>query len=191
MQHEITLVRADVRLRPLSASDAPEMLAIIEDEAWQGMSRPVPRTLSEAQAELESVLAPASSLAFAIERDGVFVGRTVLYDLVPQLRVEIGNTYLAREVRGTSVNPTAKLLLLGYAFEELGMHRVALRCDSRNARSHRAIRALGAQFEGTLRGFRRGADGSLVDVDYFSVLRPDWPQVRERLLTRLEDGRAS
>jgi RimJ/RimL family protein N-acetyltransferase len=74
------------------------------------------------------------------------------------------------------------------AFEVWGMHRVALRADARNARSVAAIRRLGASPEGVLRAHRVAADGSRGDTAYFSILAPEWPQVRAGLLARLALG---
>jgi RimJ/RimL family protein N-acetyltransferase len=136
-------------------------------------------------AQLRSIIENPATLAFAVELRGRFVGRTTLYDLVPGLKTEIGNTIYAREVWGGEVNPAAKLLLFEHAFEVLGLQRVALRCDHRNTRSHRAILRLGATFEGTLRRFRPAADGTIADIDYFSVLREEWPAVRAGLEQRL------
>lgn len=101
------------------------------------------------------------------------------------MRVDIGHTIYARDVWDSQVNPAAKLLLFTYAFEQLRVERVGMRCDHRNTRSHHAITRLGAIFEGTLRRFRPAADGTIADVDYFSVIRDDWPAVREGLESRL------
>ena len=185
MEHSTTLTRDGVRLRPLVVEDAPAFRALVDEEIWHGMSAPLPAS-DEAMAEhLRGLIERPGGLAFAVEREGRLVGRTTLYDLEPGLRVEIGNTIYAREAWGTEVNPTAKLLLFTHAFEELGVGRVALRCDHRNTRSHRAIARLGARFEGTLRAFRRAADGTVADIDYFSVLADEWPAVRQDLENRL------
>lgn len=185
MEHSTTLTRDGVRLRPLRVEDAPAFRALVDEESWAGMSSPLPAS-DEAMAEhLAGMIAAPAQLAFAVEQDGRLAGRSTLYELVPGLRVEIGSTIYARDVWGTEVNPTAKLLLFTHAFEELGVGRVALRCDHRNTRSHRAIARLGARFEGTLRAFRRAADGTVADVDYFSVLRSEWPAVRQGLEARL------
>ena len=185
MLHSIQLSHEAVRLRPLSSQDAPSLRSIVDVEMWAGNQAPLPpddRAMSE---HLDAMIQSPTVLGFAVELEGRLVGRTTLYDIVPNLRCEIGSTIYAREVWGGVVNPTAKLLLLAHAFEELGMHRVALRCDSRNTRSHRAIARLGARYEGTLRGFRPAADGTICDVDYFSVLRHEWPAVRDGLLRRV------
>lgn len=171
-------------LRPLSPADAPALRAIVDQESWAGMSSPLPSSDEAMEENLAGLVTAPGTLAFAVEHDGELVGRTCLYDLVEGLKVEVGNTIYARHVWGSRVNPTAKLLLLGHAFDELRVGRVALRCDHRNTRSHRAIARLGAHFEGTLRHFRPAADGTVADVDYFSILRDEWPLVREGLQAR-------
>lgn len=129
---------------------------------------------------LRPMLDASDVMSFVVEHDGRPVGRTNYYGLVPGLCTEVGNTFHSRDVWGTHVNPTCKLLLFSHAFETLGLERVALRCDHRNIRSHRAIARLGAIFEGTLRRFRPAAD-----VEYFSIVREEWPGVRDGLLARL------
>lgn len=185
MLHDVILSRDGLVLRPLSQADAPTLRKLVDEGMWAGMSAPMPSDDDAMATHLGEMMAHPTTLAFAVDLDGRLVGRTTFYDLVPGLRVEIGNTVYAREVWGTRVNPAAKLLLFGHAFDELGVGRVALRCDHRNIRSHRAIARLGASFEGTLRRFRPAADGSIFDVDYFSVLRDEWPDVRGKLQRRL------
>lgn len=185
MQHDVTLSRDGIVLRPLAPADAPALRAVVDEETWGGMSVPFPRSDEEMAAHLQTLVGTEGVLAFAVEQDGELVGRTTFYEYVPGLRVEIGNTIYARTVWGTSLNPAVKLLLLTHAFEVMEVGRVALRCDSRNRRSHDAIRRLGAAYEGTLRRFRPSADGSVVDVDYFSIVPEEWPAVRTGLEARL------
>ena len=83
------------------------------------------------------------------------------------------------------MNPSCKYLLLEYAFTVHGVQRVGLRCDARNARSARAIAALGATEEGVARAFRRGPHGEPVDTRVFSITDDDWPRVRGGLRARL------
>ena len=153
------------------------------------MSIPLPLTDVAMAEHLAQVVDQPGGMAFAVELGGSFVGRTTFYDLVPGLKIEIGNTIYARSVWGTRVNPAVKLLLFDHAFSTLEVGRVALRCDHRNTRSHQAIGRLGATFEGTLRHFRPAADGTVADIDYFSVLREEWPAVRSGLESRLGTDR--
>lgn len=76
-------------------------------------------------------------------------------------------------------------MLLAYAFDVLSVHRVGFRCDARNVRSAAAIERLGAQFEGVLLGHRGAPDGGRSDTAVFSILRHEWPVLRERLQQRL------
>jgi RimJ/RimL family protein N-acetyltransferase len=90
------------------------------------------------------------------------------------------------------VNPEAKLLLLGAAFEH-GFGRVKIQADVLNSRSRAAIAKLGATFEGIVRRDRPRADGSWRDSAVFSVIVDDWPAVQAGLRERVENqggGRA-
>lgn len=185
MQHDVVMTRGAVTLRPLRVEDAPAFRALTDAASWAGMSPPLPVDDAAMADHLQGLIELPDVLAFGVELDGDFVGRTALYDLVDGLRLEIGHTVYARRVWGTQVNPAAKLLLFTHAFDALGVGRVALRCDHRNARSHAAILKLGARFEGTLRAFRPAADGTVADMDYFSVIRSEWPAVRAGLERRL------
>lgn len=100
--------------------------------------------------------------------------------------LEIGWTWYHPDVWGGIVNPAAKFLLLGLAFDTLGAVRVQLCCDERNARSFRAIERLGARFEGFIRNDRIRRDGSLRDTATFSILPDEWPRVRAGLKDRID-----
>jgi RimJ/RimL family protein N-acetyltransferase len=117
---------------------------------------------------------------------GAVAGVTSYLDVsVSDARLEIGSTSYTPPAWGTSVNPEAKLLLLGHAFDVLGAGRVQLKTDVRNVRSQQAIARLGARYEGTLRRYQRRADGTVRDTVLFSVLAEEWPTVRDALQARL------
>jgi len=84
------------------------------------------------------------------------------------------------------VNSTCKLLLLDHAFDTLGCAMVGLRTDRFNARSQRAIEALGAHRDGVLRHHQARRDGSVRDSVMYSILRSEWPDVRRNLSARLD-----
>jgi N-acetyltransferase len=101
--------------------------------------------------------------------------------------VEIGGTWLAASAQRTGINTGAKYLLLGHAFEALGVGRVDLKTDARNDRSRRAIMRIGATFEGVLRHWQPslvpGEEGLLRDSALYSIIDREWPDVREHLRT--------
>ncbi len=103
----------------------------------------------------------------------------------PDARLEIGATAYKPSSWGTEVNPEAKLLLLAHAFDSLCAGRVQLKTDVRNTRSQRAIAALGARYEGTLRRYQRRGDGTVRDTALFAITAEDWPDVRARPTRRL------
>ena len=188
MHHTITLDGFGVRLVPLAPEHASDLAAMVDAELWSGMSVAVPDTVESMTAYITSGIEAPGRAAFAVlgADDGVVRGSTSLYDWVPaQERAELGSTFYARRFWGGATNPACKLLLMRYAFEEAGINRLALRADARNARSLAAISRLGAVHEGVLREHRIAPDGSRGDTVYYSILAREWPDVRDRLLTRL------
>lgn len=185
MQHDLVLTHGDITLRPLDISDAPTLFALVDADMWKGMSPPVPGSVEDMEEGIRSLISMDHAYAFAVEYHGKVVGRTMFFDYTPALRVMIGYTFYGRDYWGTAVNPTAKYLLLRHAFEEFGVERVALRCDTRNKHSWAAIEKLGCTYEGTSRRFRRAADGGMADVANFSIIKDEWPRVKEALQKRI------
>ncbi len=99
--------------------------------------------------------------------------------------VEIGWTWYTPAAQRTGVNTEAKLLMLTHAFETWRVHGVRLKTDARNERSRQAILRLGARFDGILRGHTVAADGTVRHSAFYSILDAEWPEVKERLRSRL------
>lgn len=125
------------------------------------------------------------SQTYAVVVAGVCQGMTSYIDIdLANRTVEIGGTYYAPAQRGGVVNPAAKRLMLGHAFDS-GMRRVQLNVDAINARSRAAVSKLGAVAEGVLRQNRITWTGRLRDTAVYSILEAEWPDVREKLDARL------
>ncbi|MFD8884444.1 GNAT family N-acetyltransferase [Streptomyces erythrochromogenes] len=117
---------------------------------------------------------------------GRIAGSTRLMAInTPCRRLEIGFTFLGASWQGTGVNTEAKLLMLQHAFEAMGMNRVELLTDVRNARSRAAIAALGATHEGVLRHHMVMRDGWIRDTAVYSITRPEWPDAKRQLTARI------
>jgi RimJ/RimL family protein N-acetyltransferase len=99
-------------------------------------------------------------------------------------RLEIGWSWLGRSWQGKGINRWAKFLMLRHAFEQMGAERVEFKTDRLNTQARHGLLNIGAREEGTLRSFNPMPDGRRRDAVYFSVLRAEWPYVREQLLTR-------
>ena len=116
-------------------------------------------------------------------------GTTSLYEVVPAVRtLAIGHTWLGKPWWRTGHNTESKLLLLSYAFDDLGAARVVWHTDIHNERSQAAIARLGAAREGVLRKHRIRFDGSWRDTVQYSMTDDDWPAARDRLSSRLAAG---
>lgn len=129
-------------------------------------------------------------IPFAVRRmsDRALIGSTSYLDIVLRHRsINIGATWYVPAVWGTFVNTESKLLLLTHAFEVLGMNRVALYTDVKNERSQAAITKLGAVREGILRSHMITQGERVRDSVLFSIIAPDWEQVKANLTRRLRN----
>lgn len=126
-------------------------------------------------------------LPYAVLRAGDCVGISCYFPDPPNRTVEIGGTYYRPDARGGVVNPGAKRLMMGYAFDS-GAIRVGFKVDALNARSRAAVLKLGARQDGILRAERITWTGRVRDTVVFSVLAGEWPPIRERLDARLAAG---
>lgn len=124
---------------------------------------------------------------FAVLDGAVAVGMTTFMHIdTENRRVEIGSTWLSPEVRGTRINPEAKLLMLTRAFEDLDAIAVEFRTHWHNHQSRAAITKLGAHQDGVLRNHQFFA-GRLRDTVVFSITRAEWPTVKLALQERLKN----
>jgi N-acetyltransferase len=184
---------AAVELRPTTLDDSGPLFAALDDERVWAHVRGRPDGADAWRTVLEAASA-AGRFPWTLRLldplgargAGAVVGTSSYLEVVPgDARLEIGWTLYDPAVWGTTVNPEAKLLLLGYAFDELDMGRVQLKTDIRNVRSQQAIARLGARYEGVLRRYQRRADGTVRDTVLFSITAEEWPGVRTRLAARL------
>ena len=183
----------------MQPADAEGLHAVYTDPAvyTQGyIMRPPPADLAETRARVAGDVAAreAGRTAYtvrlagdgALGAAGTVVGTSSLGDLdLRNERAHLGWTLYGSRWWGTQVNPEAKLLLLGHAFEDCGFGRVKIQTDAVNQRSQAAIAKLGATREGVLRRHTRRADGTFRDTVVFSILRDEWPAVRAGLERRL------
>jgi N-acetyltransferase len=134
-----------------------------------------------------AVQASGAWIVFVVlSSDGKVVGQTCYLDLRHEDRgLEIGGTWYSPEAQGTKINPAAKLLLLENAFSA-GIVRVQLKTDCLNKRSQAAIKKLGAKFEGVFRKHKPRPDGTWRDSVFFSITDDEWPNIRGRLIERLD-----
>ncbi len=180
-----TLTGRHVTLRPLVAEDKDALVAAASaGDLWNlfyanvSMMKAPDRWFAAAFQQQDQ----GRARLFAVEADGIVVGTTRLMRLnEAHRRLEIGGTFYAQAVQRTGVNTEAKLMLLTHAFDALGCECVQIRTDALNKRSQAAIERLGAKRDGVLRGHQVMVDGRLRDTVVYSILRHEWPGVRQNL----------
>ncbi|WP_405373523.1 MULTISPECIES: GNAT family N-acetyltransferase [unclassified Microbacterium] len=182
----VSLENARVRLEPLTPAHADELTAAREglEYAWYTA---VPASVPE---EIEHRLAEQAAgrmNPWAVIAEGRAVGMTTFCGIdQPNRHVEVGYTWLSPAVQRTGVNTSAKLLLLGHAFDTCEAIAVEFRTAWHNRQSRAAIERLGAKRDGILRNHRFGPDGTLRDTVVYSILPHEWPAVRRGLEAALD-----
>lgn len=180
-----------VQLRPLKESDINLLrpLALSQPELFKFMS-----TLIQSDDDLAEFVHQAladrvegKSIPFIImdKNTGTIAGST-RYGNVEEKhkKVEIGWTWIAKEFHNSGLNKAMKYLMLQYAFETLGMNRVEIKTNEHNERSRRAIESMGGRFEGILRNHMVNSDGTVRNTVYYSIIKEEWPDVKERIFRK-------
>lgn len=91
----------------------------------------------------------------------------------PTRRTEIGY-WLGQEYNGHGIMTRATRKLSEYAFGELGLNRVEIRCASGNLKSRAIPERLGFTNEGTLRQVGFVQDNTLSDMVIYGMLAAEW-----------------
>ncbi|MFJ8652042.1 GNAT family N-acetyltransferase [Streptomyces rochei] len=169
-------------LRPFTEADAARMGEIVGDpevrrftgspgheltpellRSWYGSRSAQPDRLDLAVTD-PAVTDPA---------DGEVLGEVVLHAWVPEERSCTFRTLIGARGRGRGIGTEATRLIVGYAFEELGLHRVQLDAYAFNDRALRVYEKVGFVREGARREVER-RDGVRVDEVLMAVLDHEW-----------------
>jgi RimJ/RimL family protein N-acetyltransferase len=168
-----------VRLTRLTKDDAPVMAAWTQDAGYlrlQDTGIAAMETADEAAAFIERQNESHDAYAFGIRRieDDALVGTVGLYDIEWANRTAwIGVGIGARENWGKGYGGEAMRLVIGYAFDELNLHRLQLTAIDYNPRALAMYEKLGFAREGAYREFIE-RDGARHDLLLYGLLRPEW-----------------
>jgi RimJ/RimL family protein N-acetyltransferase len=180
-----------VRLEPLGQQHSADLALACQDgnlfDLWYTWV-PSPATMAAEINRRLDLHSAGTMIPFAtIDRaSGKAIGMTTFMNIkLANRKVEIGSTWLAQSFQGTVINPEAKLLMLGYAFETLGCNAVELRTHEQNLQSRAAIEKLGAKLDGILRNDMVMANGSIRNTAVYSITKDEWPGVSQKLQLRL------
>ncbi len=202
----VVLVGTHVRLDPLSMDHLEPLLAASTESRKTYDFALVPDSRPLMRAYVERALADEArgeALPFVVQSaSGDVIGTTRFMGIdwwtwpcappeplpVGPDALEIGGTWYAERVQRTAVNTESKLLLCTHAFETMRVRRILWKSDTRNTCACAAILRLGASFDGILRAQKPGADGTIRDMAYYSMLLSEWQDAKQRLMARLAKG---
>ncbi|MEO8724081.1 MAG: GNAT family N-acetyltransferase [Sphingobium sp.] len=106
-------------------------------------------------------------------------------------KLEIGFTWYGMPHRKGIANLQTKLLLMSFAFEELGCILIEFLVHEQNLPSQRAVAGIGARKDGMLRRVIPMQDGTFGDVCVYSVADDEWPGVKDTIVRRLDARRSA
>ncbi|HKR74008.1 MAG TPA: GNAT family protein [Candidatus Nitrosocosmicus sp.] len=186
---EVTLSGNHIILRPPRSDDEAGLRNAARDgEVWKNPYAFFPNIEEMSHYLQELVNHDQTNLPFIImlKASEQIVGTTRFLNIDSHNgRLEIGHTWIAKSFRRTFVNTEAKFLMLQYAFEDLNCIAVEIRTDVLNVTSRKAIERLGAKMDGILRSHKIMREGRIRDTVSYSIIKDEWPDVKEILLQKM------
>jgi RimJ/RimL family protein N-acetyltransferase len=176
------LTSGNVTLRELELSDAPSLLAMLTTEEVTRFISPPPTTIEGFErfiAFAQQQRAAGQCICFAVVPKGmsVAVGLFQVRSLEPGFSTAEWGFVLGSPFWGTGLFMEGAKLVVDFAFETVGVHRLEARASVQNGRGNGALRKLGAVQEGVLRrSFLR--HGEYHDQALWSILDTDCRQAK-------------
>ena len=118
------------------------------------------------------------SAGYGIFREKEFIGAIGFVSFDEKARKTELGYWISKCEEGKGIVSAACEVLLNYAFRDLGLNRVEIRCSAENRRSAAIPERLGFTKEGLLRKSEY-RDGRLHDFVVYGLLADEWPE-RER-----------
>ena len=167
-----------VSLREMRASDAPALFSALSSEQVSKFISPPPATVDGFGRFINWAIRQREAgqyVCFAIVPKGsdTAIGIFQVRSLEPAFGTAEWGFALASEFWGTGIFSDGAKLIVDFAFEVLGVHRLEARAALKNGRGNGALRKLGAVQEGVLRrSFQR--NGEYLDQALWTILQDEW-----------------
>jgi len=172
------LTGRQVRLRELRASDAASLFSMLTTEEVARFISPPPTTVDGFERFIAWTLRMRSlgtyaCFAVTVEGGDTAIGIFQLRELDPGFGTAEWGFAIGSPYWGTGVFQEGAELMVHFAFETVGVHRLEARAAVGNGRGNGALRKIGAVQEGILRrSFLRR--GEYLDQVLWSILEEDW-----------------
>jgi len=173
-----TLAAGQVVLRQLRTSDAASLFTLLTTEEVSRFISPPPSTVEGferfiAWTERQRLAGAYACFAITVKGMDTAVGIFQLRELEPGFGTAEWGFALGSVYWGTGLFQSGAELLMQFAFETVGVHRLEARAAFRNGRGNGALRKIGAVQEGILRkSFLK--NGEYLDQTLWTILDDDW-----------------
>jgi ribosomal-protein-alanine N-acetyltransferase len=172
------LTGAQVVLRELRSTDAPSLFALLTTEEVSRFISPPPTTVDGFEkfigwAQRQRRAGSYVCFAVTLVTDDTAIGIFQLRELEPGFGTAEWGFAIGSAYWGTGVYQEGAEMLVSFAFEQVGVHRLEARAAIRNGRGNGALRKIGAVQEGLLRkSFLK--NGEYIDQALWTILAEDW-----------------
>jgi ribosomal-protein-alanine N-acetyltransferase len=178
-QRRLPVLRgAGFHLRELRHSDAASLCLMLTTEEVSRFVTQPPNSVDGFEEFIEYAQRRrrlGEFLCFAVVPDGLdtAVGVFQLRALDPQFSTAEWGFALGSPFWGTGLFQKCAELVIAFAFDHIGAHRLEARAMAANGRGNNALRKLGAQREAVLR-HSMAKDGVLHDEHLWAIIETDW-----------------
>lgn len=175
------LVGRTVALREMRTTDAPSLFALLTTEEVARFISPPPSSVEGFERFIQWAArqrAVGSYVCFAVTlaESDTAVGIFQIRSTEPGFGTAEWGFALGSPFWGTGVFQEGAELVMEFAFDTIGVHRLEARAAIRNSRGNGALRKIGATQEGILRkSFLR--NGEYLDQALWTLLDEDWREM--------------
>ena len=183
------LTASSVTLRELRASDAPSLLAMLATDEVARFISPPPTTVEGFErfiAWTHREREAGNYICFGIVPEGTehAIGIFQVRQLEPGFGTAEWGFAMGSAFWGTGIFVEGARLVVDFAFETVGVHRLEARAAVKNGRGNAALSKVGAVREGILRrSFLR--NGEYLDQTLWTILDSDWVAAKETIVARI------
>jgi ribosomal-protein-alanine N-acetyltransferase len=176
------LTGGGVTLRELDLTDAPALLAMLATDEVSRFISPPPTTVQGFErfiAWTHQQRAAGLYVCFAVVPQGMTtaIGLFQVRSLEPGFQTAEWGFALGSAFWGTGAFIEGARVVVDFAIDTIGVHRLEARAAVQNGRGNGALRKVGAVQEGILRrSFLR--NGQYLDQALWSILDTDWRQAK-------------
>jgi len=172
------LTNRQVVLRELRASDATSLCALLTTEEVSRFISPPPTTVEGFERFITWTLRQRTAgtyACFAVTLQGfdTAIGIFQLRESEPGFGTAEWGFAIGSQFWGTGVFQQSAEMMLQFAFDTVGVHRLEARAAVQNGRGNGALLKMGAVQEGILRkSFQK--DGAYLDQVLYAIVEDDW-----------------